>query len=232
MTVDLCMAHMLILASLTLISGHSGSAKQIIGGELSRQIAISIELVTTVGHFVRDFDFGNVYMACSSCFRFLPSPPTHPHPHPPPPHCNPTPTPFPLKNDNSHYCVWLSTGRRTIPLKHTPPSKNRTRTQNKIKQSKTSRLPPLTPPHPPPPIPTARPASQIFSSTTQKILMPSPRVKEQHRTDSSSWRRGEKIWRRTVSETRRLLPPSRKIEIWEAGACDTLKCQESPKGGQ
>ena len=50
---------MLVSMTLTLMQGHSGSAKAKI-----QQKVISIKLVTMVGHFLRDLDFANVYMAC------------------------------------------------------------------------------------------------------------------------------------------------------------------------
>ena len=65
MTVDVYMTNMLMLVSM--MQGHSGSAK-------AKQSALnyldcvttnqapSIILATTVGHFLRDLDFENVYM--------------------------------------------------------------------------------------------------------------------------------------------------------------------------
>ena len=58
---------MLILMTLTLMQGHSGSAK----AEnqcciLSRQL--SIKRATTVGHFDVILTFANVYVACPACF--------------------------------------------------------------------------------------------------------------------------------------------------------------------
>ena len=70
MTVDLWIPYVLILI-LTLMQGHSGSAK----AEnqrcmlLATKPAISIKLATTVGHFLHDLDldFANVCMACPTC---------------------------------------------------------------------------------------------------------------------------------------------------------------------
>ena len=67
MTVDLGMPDMLMLVPVTLnwMQGYSGSAK----ANNSRGIlsatkqAISIKLATTLGHFLCDHDFANVYMA-------------------------------------------------------------------------------------------------------------------------------------------------------------------------
>ena len=73
MTVDLWMPYLLMLVSmtLTLMQGHSGSAKaknQRCMLSATKQ-AISIELATTVGHFLLDLDldFANVYMDCLTC---------------------------------------------------------------------------------------------------------------------------------------------------------------------
>ena len=67
MTEDLWMPYMLIfmLMTLTLVKGHSGSAKKISVAMLSAtKQAISTKLATTVGFFFLrdlDLDFANVY---------------------------------------------------------------------------------------------------------------------------------------------------------------------------
>ena len=72
MTVDVCM---LVSITLTLIQGHSGSAKATkISVELSQQLsteAISIKRAT--GHLLRDLDFENVHiiMSCPSLFLMI-----------------------------------------------------------------------------------------------------------------------------------------------------------------
>ena len=73
MTVDLWMPYMLrlVLMTLTLMQGHSWSAKaknQCCMHLATKQV-ISIKLATTVGHFLHDLDhdFTIVYMACSAC---------------------------------------------------------------------------------------------------------------------------------------------------------------------
>ena len=58
---------MLVLMTLTLMQGHSGSAKARNQRSMlsATKQAISIKLATKVGHFLRDLDldFANVYMA-------------------------------------------------------------------------------------------------------------------------------------------------------------------------
>ena len=70
MAVDLCIAHMLVLVSMTLylMQGHSGPAKvaniqcRIISKTYSKQHAL--HLLTKEGPFLlHDLDFANVYMA-------------------------------------------------------------------------------------------------------------------------------------------------------------------------
>ena len=59
--------------TLTLIQGHSGLAKannQHLIISTTKQ-AISIKLSTMVGHFWRDLDFENVYMAWPSCLNII-----------------------------------------------------------------------------------------------------------------------------------------------------------------
>ena len=77
MTVYLWMPYMLMLVSITLtmMQGHSGSAKaknQRCMLSATKQ-AIRIKLSTTVGlfFFLRDFDLSNVYMACPTWFLLL-----------------------------------------------------------------------------------------------------------------------------------------------------------------
>ena len=74
MTVDFCMAYMLMSITLTLMQGHSGSAKAknrhwIIS---TTKQAISIKLAPMVGlfFFLGDLDFENVYMAWPLGFCF------------------------------------------------------------------------------------------------------------------------------------------------------------------
>ena len=66
MTVDLCMAYLLvlILMTLTLVQGHSGSANanKSALNYLENKQATSITLATTVGHYLRDLEFENVYI--------------------------------------------------------------------------------------------------------------------------------------------------------------------------
>ena len=67
MTVGLWMPNMLtlVLMTVTLMQGHSGSAKEKIQRCMlsATKQAITIKLATTVGHFLRDLDldFANVY---------------------------------------------------------------------------------------------------------------------------------------------------------------------------
>ena len=63
MSVDLCMAYMPMLVSmtLTLMQGHNGSAKATIIWTTKQ--AISITLATTLGHVLHDLDFENIHMA-------------------------------------------------------------------------------------------------------------------------------------------------------------------------
>ena len=77
MTVDLSIAYMLmlILMTLTLVQGHSGTEK----AKKQRWIistteqAISIKLAATVDHFVRDLDFANVYMIDQLVYTYFKS---------------------------------------------------------------------------------------------------------------------------------------------------------------
>ena len=78
MTVDLCIAYLLILIlmTLTLMQGHSGSAHNEIWGLIistTRQ-ATRIKLAATVCHASRQIDFEIVYVAwlfCFVCFKVL-----------------------------------------------------------------------------------------------------------------------------------------------------------------
>ena len=67
MTVDLCMAYMLMLVSMTLIlmKGHSGSQRQkiSIGIISTTKQAITVQLATMVGQFLSDLDYKKVYVA-------------------------------------------------------------------------------------------------------------------------------------------------------------------------
>ena len=75
MTVDSWMLYiyyiLLVSMTLPLMQGHSGSAKTKHQRcmLLETNHAISINIATTVGHFLRDLDldFATVYMACPSC---------------------------------------------------------------------------------------------------------------------------------------------------------------------
>ena len=72
MTVDLCMAYLLMLVSMTLIHSHSGSAKAKIQCWIiwTTKQATSIKLIT-VDHLLSNLDFENVYMAWPSGFVFF-----------------------------------------------------------------------------------------------------------------------------------------------------------------
>ena len=62
---------MLVQMTLTLMQGHSGSAKaKTQRCMLSATKQLSIKLATTVGHFLLDLDLANVNMACPSRFPF------------------------------------------------------------------------------------------------------------------------------------------------------------------
>ena len=75
MTVDVFMAYLLMLVSMTLalMHVHSGSAKANIHGCIcsTTKQSTSIKLATLVGPFLRDLGFANVYMAWPSCFFYI-----------------------------------------------------------------------------------------------------------------------------------------------------------------
>ena len=77
MTVDLCMAYnymlMLVFMTLTLMQGHSGSVKKknLLSIISTTKQAISIKFAITVGLFVLDLDFENVYRTGPSCLDLL-----------------------------------------------------------------------------------------------------------------------------------------------------------------
>ena len=80
MTVDVCMAYMLMLVSMTstVMQGHFGSATAIKKTTPQRWImtttnqAISIKFATMIGHFLsNDLDFEKVYRAWPACFIYI-----------------------------------------------------------------------------------------------------------------------------------------------------------------
>ena len=80
MTVDLWMPYMsvLILRTLTLMEGYSGSAKAKNQNCMlsATEQAKTIKLTTMVGHYVTllrdlDLEFANIYMARRSCYVFF-----------------------------------------------------------------------------------------------------------------------------------------------------------------
>ena len=93
MTEGLWMPYMLMFMLVTLMQGHSGSAKaknHHCVPSATKQ-AISIKLATMVGHFLLDLDFAKIHMACPPCcvlfqynmFYFMCNTTTHPHLPPP-----------------------------------------------------------------------------------------------------------------------------------------------------